>query len=129
MQHFSGGGHLLNVEIYEESVLNSSDVESKTSIKRASSPLESFITSLLVVIVRLIWSLSIGLIFFILGLICFLLLDIFSPQTSTGYKVLNQMYKWGSLGGLKGFRFRVNVDMGLEPDDFVIDVEKKRKDH
>ncbi len=128
MQHFSGSRHSLNVDIYEESVLNSSDVESKNSIKRASSPLESFITSLLVIIVRIIWSLSIGLIFFILGLIGFLVLDIFSPKTSTGYKFLNQMYKWGSLGGLKGFRFRVDVDMGLEPDDFVIDVEKKRKE-
>lgn len=61
---------------------------------------------------------TIGLPFFALGLVFFLLLDIFFPASDRGYKVLNSMYKLGSLGAFKGVR--------LEKDDYVVVVEKKR---
>lgn len=69
-------------------------------------------------IIRLIWSLTIGLIFFVLGLILFLLFDIFKPSSDLGYRILNSMYKFGSLGVFKGLR--------MVHDQFDIRVEKRR---
>lgn len=73
---------------------------------------------LLSIIFRAAWSVTIGLPFFVLGLVIFLLLDILFPTSDKGYKVLNAMYKLGSLGAFKGVR--------LEKDDYVVVVEKKR---
>lgn len=70
------------------------------------------------VIFRLLWSLTIGLPFFAVGLILFLLLDILSPKSDRGYKTLNNMYKWGSCYWFKGLR--------MEKDGFEIDVSKRR---
>jgi hypothetical protein len=71
------------------------------------------------VIVRLAWSLTVGLFaFFPIGLVLFLLLDIFVPTSNLGYRVLNTMYKIGSLGTFKGLR--------MEQDEFEINVEKRR---
>lgn len=71
------------------------------------------------VIFRLLWSLTIGLPFFILGLILFLLLDILSPKSDRGYRILNSMYKWGSCYWFKGLK--------MEKDEFEINVSKSRK--
>lgn len=68
---------------------------------------------------RLFWSLTIGLVFFAAGLVLFLFLDILVPNSSRGYVVLNNMYKWGSCYWFKGLR--------MERDDFDVDVKKKRK--
>ncbi len=73
---------------------------------------------LLSVAIRLVWSFTIGLIFFALGLVLFLLFDILSPNSDRGYRILNSMYKIGSLGWFKGLR--------MERDDFDISVEKRR---
>ena len=73
---------------------------------------------LISVIIRLAWSLTIGLFFFGIGLALFLLFDILSPNSDKGYKVLNSMYKIGSLGAFKGLR--------MEKDDFNISVQKTR---
>lgn len=73
------------------------------------------------VVVRLIWSLSVGLLLFALGTVLFVLLDIFRPQSDSGYKCLNALYKWGSCHWFKGIRF------GLETDDFDVVVEKRRR--
>ena len=70
------------------------------------------------IIFRMLWSLSIGLPFFALGLILFLLFDIFSPKSDSGYRILNAMYKWGSCYWFKGVR--------METDDFEIDIKKRR---
>lgn len=70
------------------------------------------------VIFRLLWSITIGLLFFILGLIFFLLLDILSPRSDRGYRILNTMYKWGSCYWFKGLR--------MEKDEFEINVSKSR---
>ncbi|GLO09849.1 hypothetical protein PPUJ20005_38180 [Pseudomonas putida] len=69
-------------------------------------------------IIRLIWSLTVGLIFFALGLILFLLFDIFKPSSDLGYRILNSMCKIGSLGVFKGLR--------MVQDEFDIRVEKRR---
>jgi hypothetical protein len=69
-------------------------------------------------LIRLIWSLTIGLVFFILGLVLFLLFDIFKPSSDVGYRILNSMYKFGSLGVFKGLR--------MVQDQFDIRVEKRR---
>ncbi|AYG44035.1 hypothetical protein DV532_06835 [Pseudomonas sp. Leaf58] len=69
-------------------------------------------------IIRLIWSLTVGLFFFALGLILFLLFDIFKPSSDVGYRILNSMYKFGSLGVFKGLR--------MVQDQFDIRVEKRR---
>lgn len=74
----------------------------------------------LTIIIRLAWSISIGMIFFAIGLILFVLLDVLMPSSDKGYKALNYMYKYGSLGVFKGLR--------LEQDNFAVNVEKKRKD-
>jgi hypothetical protein len=70
------------------------------------------------IIFRLLWSVTIGLPFFVVGLILFLLFDIFSPKSDRGYKILNTMYKWGSCYWFKGLR--------MEKDEFEIDVTKRR---
>lgn len=72
------------------------------------------------VIFRTLWACTIGLPFFGVGLILFLLFDIFSPKSDKGYKILNTMYKWGSCYWFKGLR--------MEKDDFEIDVSKRRDD-
>ncbi|MNJ44704.1 hypothetical protein D3C77_397680 [compost metagenome] len=69
-------------------------------------------------IIRLMWSLTVGLFFFALGLILFLLFDIFKPSSDLGYRVLNSLYKFGSLGAFKGLR--------MVQDQFDIRVEKRR---
>lgn len=74
---------------------------------------------LFTVIIRLLWSLSIGLAFFAIGLVFFLLFDILAPKSTRGYKILNYMYKHGSLGSFKGLR--------VEQDEYDIDVEKRRQ--
>lgn len=74
---------------------------------------------IIAIVIRLAWSLTIGLVFFASGLLLFILLDIFAPHSNSGYKVLNIMYKIGSLGVFKGLR--------LEQDNFDINVEKKRQ--
>jgi len=71
------------------------------------------------VIFRLLWSITIGLPFFIIGLIFFLLFDILSPKSDRGYRILNLMYKWGSCYWFKGLK--------MEKDEFEINVSKNRK--
>jgi hypothetical protein len=66
----------------------------------------------------LAWSLTIGLAFFLAGLVLFLFLDILLPNSDRGYRVLNALYKIGSLGSFKGLR--------MEKDEFDISVQKKR---
>lgn len=70
------------------------------------------------IIIRLVWSFTIGVFFFAIGLVLFLLLDILMPSSDRGYRVLNTMCKIGSMGWFKGLR--------LEKDDFDINVEKRR---
>jgi hypothetical protein len=73
------------------------------------------------ILVRLIWSLSIGLVFFVLGTLLFLILDIFFPASDASYKWLTGFYKWGSCHWFKGIRF------GVETDDYDVKVAKVRK--
>ena len=73
----------------------------------------------LTIVIRLIWSVTIGIVFFAIGLILFLLFDILMPSSDRGYRILNLMYKIGSLGSFKGLR--------MEQDNFDINVEKKRQ--
>lgn len=68
---------------------------------------------------RILWACTIGLVFFAIGLILFLILDILLPKSDQGYRVLNTMYKWGSCYWFKGIR--------MERDDFEINVSKKRR--
>ena len=70
------------------------------------------------IIVRLVWSLTIGFIFFLIGTIAFIVLDILFPKYSVSYKVLTTMYKWGSCHWFKRLR--------LEVDEYSVQVEKKR---
>jgi hypothetical protein len=79
-----------------------------------------FIMYLFSVVFRLLWSLTIGLVFFLVGLILFLILDILMPNSDRGYRVLNNTYKWGSCYWFKGLK--------MVTDDFDVDVSKKRKD-
>ena len=81
--------------------------------------MENRILYAITIVFRLIWSLTIGLVFFAIGLVLFLLYDIMLPNSDRGYRILNTMYKIGSLGSFKGLR--------MEQDEFDIKVEKKRK--
>ena len=74
---------------------------------------------LIAVVFRLLWSVTIGLPIFALGLVLFLLLDILAPSSDRGYKVLNTFYKIGSCYWFKALR--------MEKDDFDIEVKKKRR--
>jgi len=74
------------------------------------------------IVVRLVWSLTLGVfIFFPIGLILFLLLDIFMPEKDIGYRTLVNTYKWGSCHWFKGVRFQ------METDDYNVRVEKERQ--
>ena len=66
-------------------------------------------TYVIAIIVRLAWSLTIGLPFFAAGLVAFLLLDILFPSSNNGYVVLNRMYRWGSCYWFAGLRLNVET--------------------
>ena len=68
---------------------------------------------------RLVWTFTIGLPFFLLGTILFILLDIFSPKSDVSYKTLSSIYKFATLGLFKGLR--------LEKDEYDVSVSKVRK--
>lgn len=70
------------------------------------------------ILFRSLWSLTIGIPIFFVGLVLFLFLDILLPKSDKGYRVLNAMYKWGSCYWFKGIR--------MDKDDFEIEVSKKR---
>lgn len=69
-------------------------------------------------VIRFAWSLTVGLLFFVVGLVLFLIFDILKPSSDLGYRILNAMFKFGSLGVFKGLR--------MEQDQFDIRVEKRR---
>jgi len=73
------------------------------------------------VIVRTLWSLSIGMVFFLIGIILFLMLEILFPETNKGIVILNKMFLWGSLYWFRGIKFQ------LEQDDYDMVVEKRKK--
>ena len=70
------------------------------------------------IVVRTVWSLTIGIPFFIAGLIGFLVLDITQPNSDKGYILLTNMYKWGSCHWFKQVK--------LETQDFEVDVKKRK---
>lgn len=100
----------------KEITQNSNTIESEYTVSSSPGGLMMY---LFAVVFRLIWSLTIGLVFFLVGLVLFILLDILMPNSNKGYIVLNNMYKWGSCYWFKGLR--------METDDFDVDVSKKRK--
>ena len=63
------------------------------------------------IIVRLLWSLTIGLPFFLIGFLLFLILDIFFPKEDWGFNVLTRLFQWGSCDWFKGIRFRTRGTM------------------
>ena len=73
------------------------------------------------VVIRLALSLTIGLPFFVIGSVLFLLLDILFPSSDKVYKALNLFFKWGSFYWFKGLR--------METDSYDISVSKRRSDH
>ena len=73
------------------------------------------------VLVRLLWSLTIGLLFFLIGLVLFLILDIFLPSKDTGYRVLTKLFQWGSCYWFKGIK--------VQTDDYDIEVGKRRQSY
>jgi len=81
--------------------------------------LQLVILNFIAILVRTIWSLTIGLPFFIIGLILFLIIDISAPRSDISYRVLTNMYKWGSCHWFKRLK--------LETEHFDVDVKKKRK--
>ena len=78
-----------------------------------------YVMHVISIIIRFTFSLTIGLVFFALGLIAFLLLDILMPKSNRGYVYLTNMCKWGSLYWFKGLR--------MERDDYDLSVVKKRE--
>lgn len=75
------------------------------------------------IIVRCAWTLAIGWCFFAIGTFLFVLQDVLLPNSSSGYRTLNFMYKVGSLGVFKGVRFNVQ----FEQDEFEVKVSKTRR--
>jgi hypothetical protein len=79
------------------------------------------LTYLFQVVLRLAWSFTIGIPFFVLGILAFIVLDILFPEGSYGYVVLNKMAKWGSCYWFRG------IKLDFQTDDFEVAVEKQRK--
>jgi hypothetical protein len=73
---------------------------------------------LFAIILRLAFSLTIGIPFFLIGWVLFLVADILFPQSDKGYKILNTCFKWGSFYWFKGLK--------METDKYDISVSKKR---
>lgn len=74
---------------------------------------------LLSIVIRLVFSLTIGLPFFFLGWALFLISDILFPKSDRGYRILNTFFKWGSLYWFKGLK--------METDSYDIAVSKRRE--
>lgn len=79
---------------------------------------QNLVLGSIAIIIRLIWSLTIGFVFFFIGTIIFIILDVLFPKYSVSYKVLTNMYKWGSCHWFKRLR--------LEVDEYKLEVEKRR---
>ncbi len=77
------------------------------------------VTYVLGAIFRLVYSLTFGVPFFVMGFLVFLFLDIFFPESSKSYVFLTNFFKWGSCYWFKGVK--------LETDDFEVHVQKQRK--
>lgn len=80
--------------------------------------IQTFILGLFAIIVRLAWSLTIGLVLFSIGTVLFLFFDILFPESSFSYKILTNTYKWGSCHWFKRLK--------LETDEYSVEVEKRR---
>lgn len=74
------------------------------------------------VIVRLVWSLTLGLfLFFPLGIIFFVIIDVFFPESDKGYNMLTKMFQWGSCYWFRGIEFK------LKQEEYELDVKKVKK--
>lgn len=79
---------------------------------------QAFILGSFAAIVRLAWSMTIGLVLFSIGTVLFVIFDILFPESALSYKVLTNTYKWGSCHWFKRLK--------LETDEYSVEVEKRR---
>lgn len=98
--------------------------EDKTTVEEEEQNIEAFSFQFLVlrlvsIIVRSAWSFTVGIPFFVVGLLLFVITEIILPESDISYKILTNMYKWGSCHWFKQVR--------LETDDYDVDVKKHRK--
>ena len=120
-----GQSELIVLPKSETNQLHDMDNNKVIDIPRKSFPdnerqssAQSIILGFFAIAVRLIWSFTIGPLFFLTGTILFVLTDILAPKSDTSYKILTNMHKWGSCHWFKRLR--------LETDDYKIDVAKRR---
>ena len=108
------------LQVHEESKV--SDLPPIPDWSEEAIKVQSTLGYFISIVVRLVWSLTLGaFLLFPLGLILFLILDIFMPNSNSGYRTLVNMCKWGSCHWFKGVNFQ------METDDFNVRVEKERQ--
>lgn len=93
-------------------------VEYTQASSQEDAGIQGFILRLFAISIRLAWSLTIGLLFFSIGTVLFILFDVLFPESAISYKVLTNTYKWGSCHWFKRLK--------LETDEYSVEVEKKR---
>jgi len=93
-------------------------VDKKESSLHENMTAQTIVVAGVAIVVRSLWSLTIGIPFFIVGLLGFLALDIAKPNSDKGYMLLTNMYKWGSCHWFKQVK--------LETQDYEVDVRKRK---
>jgi len=108
------------LQVHEESEV--SDLPPRPEWTEAANTTQSTVGYFISIVVRLVWSLTLGVfLFFPLALLLFIILDIFMPNSNSGYRTLVNICKWGSCHWFKGVNFQ------METDDFEVRVEKERQ--
>jgi hypothetical protein len=72
------------------------------------------------VIIRTVWSLTVGLLLFPIGTVLFLLNDIFVPSSDRGFRILVNFLKWGS------GQWFTNLNLRVETDNYTVEAHKTR---
>ncbi len=80
-----------------------------------------------VIIIRIAWSISIGLIFFFLGTILYIIFDISYPQKEYGAKILTRFYEVGSLARLSRLKLDIKLSLDVEGSDLETVVTKQKR--
>lgn len=84
-----------------------------------SLSVQKIMLTVISILVRACWSFTIGMVFFTVGLVLFIIIDIIYPKSNRSYEILTTLYKWGSCHWFKQLK--------LETEDFDIQVKKSRK--
>ncbi|NLN93481.1 MAG: hypothetical protein GX130_09280 [Candidatus Hydrogenedens sp.] len=106
---------------------NESDIQDASETEDMDEKKSFGFGHIVVVLIRTVWSLSIGLVFFVIGTVLYVMLDILYPKKDYGAKMLTKLYEIGSLAWLARINFGIKVSFGVGGSDLETVVTKRKK--